>query len=983
MTLLETERLGRKISELLQRVGNSEIAPKLAADYATACHTANLRLQQCEAMIKAGDRPQAIQLAETAPNLLDLVTVLEFRSSDEWRGYCQQNSLPVADRIDARSVQALNQCYSQGIATDHPLYAAYRSAVLSRKDEEALKTLQSITRLNPGDNNAASELARLDGKVLTTRLQHLSGSLDTSEPALLVAEVEAIEAFGFKNKPDGEVWRKAQAIRCEVLLGETAKLKDASLWLDALAKLDFIHRLQIEFKLHLPAKAVTQLGALETWARGEQEKAKENRQFNALIGDLNNQIHQSEEKDTSARYIKLPELRDDYEAMHKVWRSLTDFTRPIPEDTASSFRKRSALLEAEIARRTAIHRRIIFASSAVILILGALIASFALRQMKVSDFSKQLQEAINQRQVHAADKLLTQAQSEKIGKADTIATAETFVAKEHALLADFETAFNRLPQQLSGDPDATRLATIADQLALTHVALNALAPDLKTENEPRIQAFEKQWQNYLTEGGVAVNGLFEQWVSSAEGKCNDLDYRAPLEQTTAQLAALTGLVQKINDTESGFTNRLNLRSDLLQRADAVRAKFTTYNGELKKLDTGVAAISKAHTVEEFSGGINEIVSSEFSASPAAIAASQVQSLNANNETTLRILLGATNAGTWAFVGKNRQVPLIPEVVTPAERQIFQQLNNDPAVNGIHLRYRLTLDSDGKNLVEWITLGSFEASTGWKKITAWTPSVTATTATFEERDYGYFDGQYKLTPTQPIYHIEQLDSPDQTASFNSVGFEKFLVAGDSYPKPLLEVLDSVKDSHEGSPLFRAYLFLRLMDIMSLQPDAWGLTFCPAARADESKIKSIVGDQFSSGDWFVQAKANEYSQRLEQLFSSAKSVSYAKQAAGLLKLERAVSKDGLQYVGFVGLDGKPNYIDNTVSGEVFGYSAVRRRPVLLADKIETGRPLEEQPMPLSPLFALTSPSKGYLTQTEVNPDDPSFKGLLPSLFQPFRQ
>jgi hypothetical protein len=125
MTLLEIERLVRKISELLQQAGNPEIAPKLAGDYTAACHAANLRLQQCEAMIKAGDHPQAIQLAETTPNLLDLVTVLEFRGSDEWRGYCQQNSLPVADRIDARSVHTLNECYAQGITTDHPLYAAF------------------------------------------------------------------------------------------------------------------------------------------------------------------------------------------------------------------------------------------------------------------------------------------------------------------------------------------------------------------------------------------------------------------------------------------------------------------------------------------------------------------------------------------------------------------------------------------------------------------------------------------------------------------------------------------------------------------------------------------------------------------------------------------------------------------------------------------------------------------------------------------
>src|ERR1043166_935080 len=103
MTLLESERLIRRISEILQQGGSGDLGPKLAGDYAAACHGANLRLQQCEAMIKAGDRHQAIQLAETAPNLLDLITILEFRNADGWRSYCQQNALPVAERIDGRS----------------------------------------------------------------------------------------------------------------------------------------------------------------------------------------------------------------------------------------------------------------------------------------------------------------------------------------------------------------------------------------------------------------------------------------------------------------------------------------------------------------------------------------------------------------------------------------------------------------------------------------------------------------------------------------------------------------------------------------------------------------------------------------------------------------------------------------------------------------------------------------------------------------
>ena len=125
-----------------------------------------------------------------------------------------------------------------------------------------------------------------------------------------------------------------------------------------------------------------------------------------------------------------------------------------------------------------------------------------------------------ERQVHAADKLLERAHSEKIGEAAAIAAAETFSAKEHALLSNFEAAFSKLPPQLDGEPSAARLSSLADQLAAAHLALDALAPDLKTENEPHLQAFEKQWQNYLAESSATVNGLFAQWVAAAEAKCS-------------------------------------------------------------------------------------------------------------------------------------------------------------------------------------------------------------------------------------------------------------------------------------------------------------------------------------------------------------------------------------------------------------------------------------------------------------------------------
>jgi len=423
----------------------------------------------------------------------------------------------------------------------------------------------------------------------------------------------------------------------------------------------------------------------------------------------------SEEKDTSARYVELPELRDDSEALHKVWRSLTDFTRPIPEDATAAFRKRSALLDAEIARRTAIRLRKIFASSSVALIVGAVIVWFVLGQMNAGEFVKQLKAAVAQHQARAAEQLIdrlhtTEKKLLSVGSVNAaLANAESFVTEQHALLANFEAAFAKLPTKLSGDPEATQINAIADQLTQTRAALNALAPDLKSENEPRVQAFEQLWQQYLSEGGVVVNGILDQWISSAEKQSDQLDYRTPVETATTQISTLSGVIQKINDCEVGFTNHLNLRNDLVQRATAVRTKFAAYDLELRKINDGKEALKKAASFADYSSAIDLIASSEFSSAPAVVDASSIQSLNASEEAALRSLLNATNAAKWAFINKKKTAAFIPEIAMPVERESFQRLNSDLAVNANHQHYRLWLDADNTKSVDWITAGFIDTA----------------------------------------------------------------------------------------------------------------------------------------------------------------------------------------------------------------------------------------------------------------------------------
>jgi hypothetical protein len=97
-----------------------------------------------------------------------------------------------------------------------------------------------------------------------------------------------------------------------------------------------------------------------------------------------------------------------------------------------------------------------------------------------------------------------------------------------------------------------------------------------------------------------------------------------------------------------------------------------------------------------------------------------------------------------------------------------------------------------------------------------------------------------------------------------------------------------------------------------------------------------------------------------------VSYVKQAAGNLTLAQAAAKDGLQYVGFVGLDGQPVITAVQAPAEIFGYDAARKKPVVFSGAA----------MPLSPLFAPVNPRGDYLAKAAVDPAAPSFaSGLLP--------
>src|SRR5262245_33444121 len=271
-TFAQAERLVRKITESLGQPTMEAQAPKLAQDFAELGRAASRRLEQCASMIEAGEEVQALQLAETPPPLLDLVTLLSFRQASEWRTYCQGRGLPWAEPFFDKHIRLLNETYGKGTAREQPtverLLKAYREASLKGEDERGLSILRVIQRMNPAEQNFAQELKRLEEKTVRARLDKLGTILASGEKDTVLTQLREIEASGLLIPGNDPAWQSAQLLRCRQLLEQAEALQQKDLWQEAEPIVQEIKSLASQHSVLFPASDVARFDRLEEWTSG-------------------------------------------------------------------------------------------------------------------------------------------------------------------------------------------------------------------------------------------------------------------------------------------------------------------------------------------------------------------------------------------------------------------------------------------------------------------------------------------------------------------------------------------------------------------------------------------------------------------------------------------------------------------------------------------------------------------------------------------
>jgi hypothetical protein len=985
MNLLEVERLVRKIAEVLQHRVPEAQARQLAQDYAEVCRTANHRLNQCAAILAQGDEPQALQLAEAPPPLLELVTRLGFRQLNEWRDYCQSHDLPVADSLDGKFIRQLGAAYGQGLASDDQLYRKYREAVLLRNDDQAVEILRAIVRRNPADPNAPRELARLENKILGAELEKLDAAMQAGDDARAVSLVQEIEALNFASAPAGEGWRRGQEARCRVLLRQAQQQRTRDAWMAAAPLLLLVHSLCEEHGFKLHDRDAQTLRELDDWVAQSHKTAETERKFQRALTEVRQLVQVAEEKNAAATPLDRTELRQQGEALGHKWREVEGFGRAVDDELSARVRKALLVSRGQLARKNlSVRNRAILATGVfAILAIGASVFFWNQRQSR--DLGAELKAHRQARHVSAAETFAARMRGEnarllqssaalrqELEATDQFLKAENRRREQCAgLLAQLQTAAaegfsNAAPEKIQGQFDGARQA------------VTEAAEDFQPALHAALVSSQAKWDLRLEELRKQRLAEFEQQFRIAQQRVNGLKYDQGSETVRAALAEIYPELQSLEPLVTPGLPQLRLPADAETRFRAVQASALTFSNEVARWEQILSVWARPTTLEAYLASLKSFQQSEFARPAEKAPAGEVLGLNITEAALLAGLLLPGDPEGWADFTRQPNLNLQPPDVMPGERSRFSQLRDDENILNL-MQCKITRLRPPPADVPKTWLGYARGSLGKNKLNRKTgliydPVESPTAVSFQPR---VFD-DYLLS-------VEEVGRTPESEVFERVGMKGLFDSrtGTNYTATLLGILDAINRETAGSPLFRAYLALRVHEIMELRSQAWGAYWAPNAAQDHRNLHELGADAIVTGDWLVPGRQANLLGGIEGHFVKARRVSYRQQAKFLNALARRTVEAGFSLAGQVGAGGQPVLSavppDQT---ELWGWTSGPKTPALLFRyRDNPGRfVMINPPLPLTPLFTFRTQRRQVLEEVRksVSTNPIELGGYLPPLY-----
>jgi hypothetical protein len=1002
----DIEKLIQKIREALAEPGDLMALQLLAAQYAQLCADANRRLGQCAEMIGRGNKYQTLQLAETKPSLLDLVSLLSFDRQQDWRAFCKERNLPTPEKLDEKGVRLLNDLYATGIPPTEEMWKVFRTAIAENDDLRALSIVRTILSRDGADADARREVARLEKKIVRAKLAELKGSVerrDGADVVRLMSEVESVTP----ETPEDEGWAaaaevrrlhfKAQAEReCGTLLGRVRGEQEEAAWASALGTLAQVQALCAQHGIELEPELARTFSEAQAWATKLQSEHAREQAWQQALGALELQVQVVLDKEVGDRQRPLPELREDRMLLSKRWHELEQFRREVPAETVTRTRRALSALKGHIDCAERLRKMLL--GAAAVLLLAATIAGgvFSVRYWKAREFARELGETVNAgRALPVAKSLesLRASHGELLGNAALSARmneAEAWLTSQQTRAANLERNVAQLKEtHLANGFAQAAPEAIQAQLVQTREALGTVAEDLRTRAESGLLEVENKFDEFLGSQRGMQHGQFREALEKAEALAySGLEFTKPPEEVRAVLAQVAPLVATLERMSAPALAALKPIDSDLAKFELLKNRLSKFEDETQKRAAVEQACEAATSLETYLQALDGYTKTAFLQSLELRSAKAVRDAVKDADTIAAALLMPADPAGWAHFKANRgRRTLQPDDVTPAEKTIFLGLRDDDNLREIY-RYEYT-DPRNNTGAPFIyaqeRLARSEAMVGsvdhksvtltgrvylpWKSKSA----VAFAAETFKAEIIGA--GRNGTLPEK-----EQLTAESQL--FTRLALPSLVddvVSG--YRRPVLGFLDAVV-AGQADPLFKGYLYARLMELAEQRPFAWGLHWT-SARTHARRLAEIAAPSLGSGDWMTPARQSALSRPLSEFFNGLKGVSYVRQAAVFSQLVEKAYAAGLPYAGFVKAEGAPHLVGEGIdAAELWGLAAESRQPALLFRRAKDGWQKLAEPLALTPLFFCKLDRAKTLAEVckaaDVAPGNPAITSGLPPFF-----
>jgi hypothetical protein len=206
---------------------------------------------------------------------------------------------------------------------------------------------------------------------------------------------------------------------------------------------------------------------------------------------------------------------------------------------------------------------------------------------------------------------------------------------------------------------------------------------------------------------------------------------------------------------------------------------------------------------------------------------------------------------------------------------------------------------------------------------------------------------------------------------------------NYQKPILQLFDQLNRDDNSSAIFRAFVTLKLFDLMRLRPEEWGMQWCPGVTRHLQALKDLGAPDLKSGDWMVRVPLAKYEASFQKYFERARSVPLEKQAALLKQLAQKTCQTDFSYAGFIDINGHLVLRQiNAPVPEYWGWGGGSESAVLLLRKAGGAAAFDKiaEPLPFTPLFVFNGDRRRLLNEAARAVSYPASQmaGILPPFF-----